>query len=131
MTATKTAIVTGAGKRVGAAIAAALLNESWAVVAHVRKEGDDVPAGATKAVADLSAPDCAEAIFATAADLPPVRLLINNAARFAWDGFGEFSAAERTRDQRWRCILQMQKASDLLREGADLCHGSRSRLWGY
>ena len=52
------------------------------------------PAGATKAVADLSAPDCADAIFAAAADLPPVRLLINNAARFAWDTFGEFSAAE-------------------------------------
>ncbi len=94
MTATKTAIVTGAGKRVGAAIAAALLREGWAVVAHVRKEGDDVPAGATKAVADFSAPDCADAIFAAAADLPPVRLLINNAARFAWDTFGEFSAAE-------------------------------------
>jgi NAD(P)-dependent dehydrogenase (short-subunit alcohol dehydrogenase family) len=26
--------------------------------------------------------------------LPPVRLLVNNAARFAWDGFGEFSAGE-------------------------------------
>ena len=64
MTATKTAIVTGAGKRVGAAMAAALLSEGWAVVAHVRKEGDDVPAGATKAVADFSTPDCADAIFA-------------------------------------------------------------------
>ena len=33
-------------------------------------------------------------IFAAADGLPPVRLLVNNAARFAWDGFGEFSADE-------------------------------------
>ena len=32
--------------------------------------------------------------------LPPVRLLVNNAARFAWDGFGEFSATNSTRT--WR-----------------------------
>ena len=35
-----------------------------------------------------------ERIFAAAAGLPPVRLLVNNAARFARDGFGEFSAGE-------------------------------------
>ena len=38
--------------------------------------------------------DCADAIFGRATGLPPVRLLVNNAARFAWDGFGEFRAAE-------------------------------------
>ena len=54
----------------------------------------DVPPGATKVVADLADPDCAEAIFAAAAGLPPVRLLVNNAARFAWDGPGEFDRAE-------------------------------------
>ena len=90
----KTAIVTGAGKRVGAEIARALLEDGWSVVAHVHHEGDDVPAGSVKAVADLCDPDCAEQIFASAADLPPVRLLVNNAARFAWDGFGEFSPSE-------------------------------------
>jgi NAD(P)-dependent dehydrogenase (short-subunit alcohol dehydrogenase family) len=35
-----------------------------------------------------------EAIFAAANELPPVRLLINNAARFAWDAFGEFDPKE-------------------------------------
>lgn len=90
----RTAIVTGAGKRVGAHVAAALLKRGWAVVAHVRSSEDEVAQGAVKAVADLSTPDCAETIFATAQELPPVRLLVNNAARFAWDGFGEFSAAE-------------------------------------
>ncbi len=94
MTTARTAIVTGAGKRVGAAIAEALLGDGWAVVAHVRDEADTVPDGAVKVVADLLDANCADAIFAGAAGLPPVRLLVNNAARFAWDGFGEFAAAE-------------------------------------
>jgi NAD(P)-dependent dehydrogenase (short-subunit alcohol dehydrogenase family) len=90
----RTAIVTGAGKRVGAEIARALVADGWAVVAHVHHQADEVPAGAIKAVADLGNPDCAERIFGAAAGLPPVGLLVNNAARFAWDGFGEFSADE-------------------------------------
>jgi NAD(P)-dependent dehydrogenase (short-subunit alcohol dehydrogenase family) len=94
MVAEKTAIVTGAGKRVGAAIARALVDDGWAVVAHVHHTEDAAPEGATKVVADLVDPAAAEAIFAAANDLPPVRLLVNNAARFAWDGFGEFSAQE-------------------------------------
>jgi len=94
MTARRTAIVTGAGKRVGACIARALVEDGWAVVAHVHHDGDDVPDGAAKVVADLADTSCAESIFAAAAGMPPVRLLVNNAARFAWDGFGEFSASE-------------------------------------
>jgi len=90
----RTAIVTGAGKRIGAAIATALVADGWTVLAHVHHQDDAVPQGATKVVADLAEADCADRIFAAAADLPPTRLLINNAARFAWDGFGEFSAAE-------------------------------------
>ena len=90
----RTAIVTGAGKRVGAEIARALLGEDWAVLAHVRRREDSVPEGATKVVADLADVGCAERIFAAAANLPPVRLLVNNAARFAWDGFGEFRTQE-------------------------------------
>ena len=90
----RTAIVTGAGKRVGAALAAALVERGWTVIAHVRRSGDSVPAGARAIVANLAERDCAERIFAAAGSLPPVRLLVNNAARFAWDGFGEFSAEE-------------------------------------
>ena len=88
----RTAIVTGAGKRVGAHLADALLSDGWNVVTHVHHADDAVPEGATKVVADLADPDCAEIIFAAANC--PVRLLVNNAARFAWDGFGEFSAEE-------------------------------------
>jgi NAD(P)-dependent dehydrogenase (short-subunit alcohol dehydrogenase family) len=90
----RTAIVTGAGKRVGADIARALLDDGWTVLAHVHHEQDDVPAGARKVAADLTEPSCADAIFGAANGLPPVRLLVNNAARFAWDCFGELSADE-------------------------------------
>jgi NAD(P)-dependent dehydrogenase (short-subunit alcohol dehydrogenase family) len=90
----RTAIVTGAGKRVGAEIARALLADGWAVVGHVRRNDDPVAEGAVKVAADLADAHCAQAIFAAAAGLPPVRLLVNNAARFAWDGFGEFNAGE-------------------------------------
>jgi NAD(P)-dependent dehydrogenase (short-subunit alcohol dehydrogenase family) len=94
MTADRTAIVTGAGKRIGAVIADVLLADGWTVLAHVHHEEDAVPEGAKKVVADLAQRDCAERVFAAAETLPPVRLLVNNAARFAWDAFGEFSADE-------------------------------------
>jgi len=90
----RTAIVTGAGKRVGARIAEGLLADGWNVVAHVHNADDAVPDGAAKAVAELSDPGCAEAIFAAADPLPPIKLLVNNAARFSHDGFGQFSASE-------------------------------------
>lgn len=90
----RTAIVTGAGKRVGAVIARSLIEDGWWVIAHVHHAEDSVPDGATRVVADLADPRCAETIFAAAEGLPPVQLLVNNAARFAWDGFGEFSEQE-------------------------------------
>ena len=94
MTSERTAIVTGAGKRVGAEIARALLDDGWSVVAHVHHEADDPPLGSVKVVADLMDLSCPETIFGVTRTLPPVRLLVNNASRFAWDGFGEFDPAE-------------------------------------
>lgn len=87
-----TAIVTGAGKRVGAVIAQALLDDGWRVVAHVHHDADAVPDGAIKVVADLADAGCGGAIVAAAG--PGPQLLVNNAARFVEDGFGTFSAAE-------------------------------------
>jgi NAD(P)-dependent dehydrogenase (short-subunit alcohol dehydrogenase family) len=89
----RTAIVTGAGKRVGAAIAQALAGAGWTVVAHVHHAQDCVPDGAMKVVADLAEAGSAEMIFAAAGG-DPVELLVNNAARFVWDALGEFSADE-------------------------------------
>src|SRR5438270_13164099 len=94
MTGEGTAIVTGAGKRVGADIARALLDDGWSVVAHVHHEADDPPPGSVKVVADLMDLSCAESIFSATDGLPPVRLLVNNASRFAWDDFGEFDPAQ-------------------------------------
>lgn len=92
--ATRTAIVTGAGKRVGRAIAEALVADGWAVLAHVHHPGDDVPEGAVAVAADLTETGATEAIFAGAAGLPPVELLVNNAARFSEDRLETFSPAE-------------------------------------
>lgn len=86
--------MTGAGKRVGEVIARALLADGWSVIAHVHHSGDSAPHGAIKVIADLSDEACADEIFAAAKDLPPVGLLVNNAARFAHDTFGMFSARE-------------------------------------
>ena len=94
MEAKRTAIVTGSAKRVGREIAAALLADGWHVLGQVHHGSDEVPAGGTKVIADLEDASSAEAIFAATEGLPPVRLLINNAARFAWDGFGEFDGRE-------------------------------------
>jgi NAD(P)-dependent dehydrogenase (short-subunit alcohol dehydrogenase family) len=86
------AIVTGAGKRVGRAIAEALIADGWTVVAHVHAAADEVPLGALKAVADLADPGCAEPIMGACPGSPA--LLINNAARFAPDALGAFSPEE-------------------------------------
>lgn len=90
----RTAIVTGAAKRVGRVIAEALLDDGWTVIAHAHHDGDDVPQGAIRVVADLADRQCAERIFAAASQQPPVRLLVNNAARFAPDTLGDFDPAE-------------------------------------
>jgi NAD(P)-dependent dehydrogenase (short-subunit alcohol dehydrogenase family) len=94
MTAERTAIVTGASKRVGRAIAEALLADGWTVIAHVHRAGDDAPDGAVAVAAELDREDCADHIFAAADGLPPVRLLVNNAARFAGDSVGAFDSRE-------------------------------------
>ena len=90
----RTAIVKGAARRVGAAIAQGLRDDGWTVVAQVHRAEGRPPAGTIKVVADLAGQASGEAIFAAADGLPPVRLLVNNAARFAWDGFGELNPDE-------------------------------------
>ena len=106
----RTAIVTGAGKRVGSAIARALLDDGWTVVAHVHHQEDDAPRGAIKVAADLTDASCAETIFGASNGLPPVRLLVNNAARFARDGFGAFN----TREFDWHMAVNVRAPALLI-----------------
>jgi NAD(P)-dependent dehydrogenase (short-subunit alcohol dehydrogenase family) len=118
----RTAIVTGAARRVGSVIARALLAEGWAVVAHVRDSADAVPAGAIKVAADLEDPGAGAAIFDAAPG--PVALLVNNAARFAWDGPGAFDRQEFTRHLATNALapaLLIEELARRHRTGSDAC----------
>ena len=90
-----TALVTGAARRLGRALAEALLADGWAVAAHVHYDGDAVPDGATRLVGDLADPAVAGRLFdgVAAAGLGPVQLLVNNASLFDDDRFGAVDAA--------------------------------------
>ena len=126
----RTAIVTGAGKRVGAEIARGLVRDGWAVVAHVHYERDAVPDGSVKAVADLADPACADAIFAAAKALPPVRLLVNNAARFAWDSLDDFSPDELSMHMAINVQAPILLSQHFAREHTDgEARGAQSRLF--
>jgi NAD(P)-dependent dehydrogenase (short-subunit alcohol dehydrogenase family) len=89
----KIAIVTGAGKRVGRFLAEGLLADGWRVVAHVREDGDEVPAGAIRVAADLMHGRAAAEAILCACPAPP-SLLVNNAARFVADSLADFSPQE-------------------------------------
>ncbi len=114
-----TAIVTGGGKRVGEVIVRALLDDGWTVVAHVHGEKDPVPDGADRVVADLAEADCAGRIFAAADGKPPVRLLVNNAARFAYDSFGTADAAEFDAHMHVNARAPMLLSNELYNRHAD------------
>lgn len=120
----RTAIVTGAARRVGRAVAEALIGAGWSVLAHVRSGSDEVPAGAVKAVADLADPAAAAVIFDAAKKLPPVALLVNSAARFAWDGPGAIDPAEFGQHMRVNALapaLLIEELARRHRPGEDAC----------
>lgn len=96
----RTAIVTGGARRIGAAIARALRAEGWHLLIHCNRSLDEAEAlaqelgNASVVRAELADRDAASTIFSAADALPPVRLLVNNASRFAYDDADGFTVAD-------------------------------------
>ncbi|MFC3713447.1 SDR family oxidoreductase [Sphingoaurantiacus capsulatus] len=103
----RTAIVTGAAKRIGAAMARALAADGWHVVIHCNNstaeaEGvraEIVAAGGHARIvqADLAGADAAKVIAEAASEGPPIGLLVNNASRFDYDTHDDFGLEQWTR----------------------------------
>jgi NAD(P)-dependent dehydrogenase (short-subunit alcohol dehydrogenase family) len=95
----RTAIVTGAARRIGAEMARALAADGWHVLIHYNRSAAEAlvlaeEIGGSAVQADLADPGAAAAIMATLEALPPPRLLVNNASRFVHDSAAGFSAED-------------------------------------
>ena len=88
-------LVTGAARRIGAALVAALASDGWEVVLHYnnrRQEAEALCASltdkgykVTAISADLSLADAPDALMAAASHSGPVTAVINNASLFSYD----------------------------------------------
>jgi NAD(P)-dependent dehydrogenase (short-subunit alcohol dehydrogenase family) len=104
ITEARVALVTGAGKRIGRAIALGLAGAGWDVAVHYRGSEDDARATAREVEAlgrratllacDLSDEAAVRALLGRAADaLGPVGCVVNNASQFDYDSAADFSPA--------------------------------------
>lgn len=93
----RSAIVTGGARRIGAAIAEALLKDGWHVLVHCNTSRAEADArfGANPAArivkADLADAGAANRIMGALQGFPPPALLVNNASRFVHDSADDFS----------------------------------------
>lgn len=100
----KTAIITGASGQLGSCIALALAAKGMDCVCHYHTHDTlidqliaQIDAMGRRAVAvraDLADPVVADKLFAAAAELPPVRVLINSASVFERTPVGTFSSTD-------------------------------------
>ena len=106
----RTAIVTGGAKRIGAAIVRALAADGWHVLIHYNRSQAEAAAlaaktGGTAVRAELAHPGAAATILAALDGLPPARLLVNSASRFALDSATDFTA------ESWDALLARHDAA--------------------
>jgi NAD(P)-dependent dehydrogenase (short-subunit alcohol dehydrogenase family) len=129
----RTALVTGAGRGIGTAIAHALAAEG-AAVAVVARSGNEIEqvthdlrargANAISAVADVTREsDVVASIEATTRELGPIDILVNNAGRAVRGAIGEMSVEE------WRQLVDINLIGPYL-----YCRGTIpgmvDRRWG-
>ncbi|HYD36340.1 MAG TPA: SDR family NAD(P)-dependent oxidoreductase [Allosphingosinicella sp.] len=101
----RTAIVTGAARRIGAQLCRALAADGWHLLIHCNRSLEDAEAlaaelgNAAVVRADLASTDAADRVMAGLDGLPPARLLVNNASRFLFDTADDFTV------ERWNEIL--------------------------
>ncbi len=104
MTETRVALVTGAGRRIGRAIALGLAKSGWDVAVHYRDSETDARETAHGVQAlgrraallqcDLSDDSAVRALLGRAIDaLGPVGCVVNNASQFEYDSAADFSPA--------------------------------------
>jgi NAD(P)-dependent dehydrogenase (short-subunit alcohol dehydrogenase family) len=100
----KTALVTGAARRIGRAIALALAQRGWDVVVHYARSADEAHATVAQIEAlgqralalqcDLNDEAAVRSLIRRAStQLGPVCCVVNNASLFDYDSAGDFSAA--------------------------------------
>jgi len=93
----RTAIVTGGAKRIGAAITTALAADGWHVLIHYRDSAEEAQALAATlpkagvVQADLADPAAAAHIVEATRGMPVPGLLVNSASTFDFDSYDDFS----------------------------------------
>lgn len=129
----RSALVTGAGRRVGSAIALRLARAGWNVAVHYGQSraeaeatADGVRGHGARAVAlaaDLAVESEVETLVERAAEaLGPIGLLVNNASVFEPDRLGTLTRAgwDRHMETNLRApVVLMQRFADRLPQGSD------------
>jgi len=93
----RTAIVTGGGRRIGAALVRSLAADGWDILIHCHRSVQEAEQLAAEigrgkiVIADLSDPELDKPFREALQGMPPPGLLINNASRFNYDGMEDFT----------------------------------------